>query len=403
MLLNLVGNALKFTQPGRCHGARLAAAREATAAFASASTVRDTGVGIAPERQGDAVQRLHPGRELDHAGHYGGSGLGLAISKRLVGAMGGDIGLESAPGCGSLFWFERAARGGRAAMAAERVAFDPASVPPRRILLAEDVRAEPGRVVRDARALRAPGGCRRERRGRRRARAAEGGFDLVLMDVQMPVMDGVEATRRIRRLPAPAGEVPIVALTASVIVSERERYRAAGIDACVSKPIDWSHLFATIAEIAGRRPSASGRPPPAADSCGTDAAPAPDPRLAAPESGETTAPPLLDDVTIGQIAAGLPPDAVTTLLRRALDSAGRSCAQIAASTSEPGDVAAELHRLKGTSGSFGFRRVSALAEEAEAAARDGAGLPDKIDRLAASVAATRAELRRTRPGFDALA
>ena len=75
-------------------------------------------------------------------------------------------------------------------------------------------------------------------------------LDVVLMDVQMPVMDGIEATRRIRRLPGPPATVPIFALSASMVASERQRYLAAGMDLCLSKPIVWPELFAALAEVA---------------------------------------------------------------------------------------------------------------------------------------------------------
>src|SRR4029453_4094199 len=83
-------------------------------------------------------------------------------------------------------------------------------------------------------------------------------FDVVLMDVQMPVMDGVEATRRIRQMAGPAREVPIIGLTANVLASEQKRYLAAGMDACLTKPIDWTQLFAALVHSGGGSDTDSG-------------------------------------------------------------------------------------------------------------------------------------------------
>jgi CheY-like chemotaxis protein len=210
--------------------------------------VRDTGIGIPKDKQAELFKPfVQADRSITR--QYGGSGLGLAISKRLVEAMGGTLGVDSLPGVGSRFWFEVVLETGDAA-AAEPAKLDPATVPPRRILLVEDVElnrrllqmmlsAHGHEVIFATSGAEAVELVVRER------------FDVVLMDVQMPVMDGVEATRQIRQMAGPAREVPIIGLTANVLASEQQRYLAAGMNACLTKPIDWDQLFAALARSGG--------------------------------------------------------------------------------------------------------------------------------------------------------
>jgi len=248
VLINFVGNGLKFTNRG---GVSVSAShrQEHDGRIRLRFEVRDTGIGIPKDKQ---VELFEPFVQVDSSitRRYGGSGLGLAISKRLVDAMGGTLGVDSLPGVGSHFWFEVVVETGDAA-AAEPVNLDPATVPPRRILLVEDVElnrqliqlmlsAYGHKVIFATNGAEAVDLVARER------------FDVVLMDVQMPVMGGVEATRRIRRMAGPTREVPIIGLTANVLASEQERYLAAGMNACLTKPIDWDQLFAALARSGGR-------------------------------------------------------------------------------------------------------------------------------------------------------
>jgi two-component system, sensor histidine kinase len=244
VLVNLVGNGLKFTPRGGVTvtiGQRTADDGRDRFRF----EVRDTGIGIPKDKQAilfDAFTQL----DASTARRYGGSGLGLAISKKLVEAMGGELGVESTPDVGSLFWFEvPLERGNSTPPQADQRA--PVVSPPRRVLLVEDV--ELNRVL-IAEKLRLYG---------HEVVTAENGqeavvlvererFDVVLMDVQMPGMDGVEATRQIRKLPSPAGTVPILALSANVLPEEQARYLAAGMNGTLTKPIDWLQLCAALAK-----------------------------------------------------------------------------------------------------------------------------------------------------------
>ena len=246
ILVNLVGNGLKFTHRG---GVTLAV-RELPAPAGGIRLrfeVQDTGIGIALDRQAELFQPFVQA-DSSTARRYGGSGLGLAICQRLVVAMGGVIGLTSELGRGSLFWFELPFDRGRAATANDEP-IEPARASPLRLLVVDDVPIN-RELLSEVLA----------RQGHEVLLAGDGAdaldlarrvdLDVVLMDVQMPVMDGIEATRRIRQLPGPQATVPIFALSASMVASERQRYLAAGMNLCLSKPIVWTELFAALAEVA---------------------------------------------------------------------------------------------------------------------------------------------------------
>ncbi|MFO0844422.1 MAG: ATP-binding protein [Gemmataceae bacterium] len=246
VLVNLIGNAIKFTSRGEVLVVvRRVPGAENTLRF----EVRDTGIGI------DAAKLptiFDPFVQADSSTtrQYGGTGLGLSISSQLVQLMGGALRVESEPGRGSRFWFA--------------VRLEPAVAPsppppapwrslrPLRILLAEDNPANKEVAVymlENAGHLVAVAST-----GREAIRQLAGErFDLVLMDVQMPEMDGFEATRAIRaREREGGGRLPVVAMTAHAMKGDRERCLAAGMDDYVTKPIDAAELFAAIARAVGQ-------------------------------------------------------------------------------------------------------------------------------------------------------
>jgi CheY-like chemotaxis protein len=181
---------------------------------------------------------------------HGGSGLGLAISKQLVGMMGGMIRVDSKLGEGSTFHFTIAAA---VALPPSPDRAEPIAAPNRRlrVLVAEDNPA----MQEILRALLEAGGHQLTivTDGRDAvAMAASQTFDVILMDVMMPMMDGLTAAQRIRELGGRGGGIPIIALTANALVGDRDRYLAAGMTDYLSKPIDVAALFAALGRAVAR-------------------------------------------------------------------------------------------------------------------------------------------------------
>ncbi|MBC7906115.1 MAG: response regulator, partial [Rhodospirillaceae bacterium] len=178
---------------------------------------------------------------------FGGTGLGLAISKRLVELMGGEIGVDSEIGRGSRFWFTLPFDDADGPVL---LAAPPVLVPatrPLAVLLAEDNAVN--RIVAERVLGKAGHVVTTVEDGAQAVKAmAEGRFDVVLMDVHMPEMDGFEATRRIRALSGPAARTPIIALTANVLAGDMERCVDAGMDSYLAKPFKPAELLACVAK-----------------------------------------------------------------------------------------------------------------------------------------------------------
>jgi PAS domain S-box-containing protein len=248
VLLNVMGHAVKSTQGGRISvavGDPAIGAGQASVRF----EVRDTGAPISDEDRRRLLSKVAPGGET-MLRQFAGSILDLGISKQLIDAMGGEIGVASRPGEKNIFWFtlpfsvpEASLPHAPAMLGGDQPTRK--SGEGKRVLLAEDVfinqviatdllvgEAYQVDVVQDGEeALEA-------------ARARD--YDLILMDIQMPVLDGIEATARIRHLPGSRGAVPIIALTADTLKDVRKEYLAAGFTDFLSKPFDPDALFATV-------------------------------------------------------------------------------------------------------------------------------------------------------------
>ena len=277
ILFNLCGNAIKFTERGRIVLRASLAAREDGAARLRIE-VADTGIGISETARHRLFQPFTQA-ESSTARRFGGTGLGLSISRRLVSLMGGEIGVDSAPGAGSTFWVDLTLT----------VAADPApseSPPPpapcapvhpecsvaeaeargRLILVAED-NAINRKVLQMQ--LSSLGHTAEMTNGGAEALAAleRRRYALLLTDVQMPELDGFELTRRIRSAERATGaHLPIVALTANAAPADIESYRAAGMDEALSKPLDLAKLGAALARFL---PPAD-LPPPVSDAAPVD-------------------------------------------------------------------------------------------------------------------------------------
>ncbi|WP_096703698.1 response regulator [Magnetospirillum sp. 15-1] len=242
VLINLIGNAVKFTTQG---GIVLRLSRAAEGDGYEFSVI-DTGIGLDSAQAESLFQPFHQA-DASISRRFGGSGLGLAICKKLVAAQGGEIGVDSTRGLGSRFWF-RLNYPAAAAPAAEPPRADAPALPALSILLAEDnvfnQKVAAGLLNREGH--RVVVACN----GQEALDKLQGeNFDLVLMDMQMPEMDGPEAARRIRAMPGPVAGIPIIALTANAMADDIARCRAAGMDGHVAKPIDPRLLRATIAEV----------------------------------------------------------------------------------------------------------------------------------------------------------
>ena len=369
VLTNLVGNALKFTEQGDV-AVRLLRVGDTSQGPRLRFEVRDTGIGIDPV----TVNRLfRPFTQADESStrRYGGAGLGLVISRRLVELMGGTIGVESRVGEGSTFWCEIPfvwARDGEAPTAAGSDA-PPADEGPRltglRVLVVDDSalnRLLVERALRQEGALPTLAGDGQQ--ALQILKARPDAVDVALMDIQMPVMDGLEATRAIRA-DAALARLPVIAFTAGVMAEDRKAAEAAGVDGFLAKPVDIHWLVSTLAPYVPAAP---------VESTVEDAAPA-----ATPDDG-TGIPPLpgVDAERAALVTGGDRGFFLQMLglfvaefrdmgqwLRAELDGGHRESAK------------RRLHNLKGNAGNLGAMALMRTAAALETAVMDPDALLDQ--------------------------
>jgi len=266
ILLNLVGNAIKFTPSGEVR-VRAYVAEDLTSTLLVRFEVTDSGIGIDAETQ---TRLFAPFVQADGSTtrKYGGTGLGLAICRQLVERMGGRIGVDSAAGQGSTFWFTVAFARGSTADEAQPAQTGVESMPPARLsvvkrtpmprtdlaplLVAEDSTINQQVALGMLKKLGLAADV--VANGREAVAAlARTTYAAVLMDCQMPEMDGFEATSEIRRREGSARHTPIIAMTANAMQGDRERCLAAGMDDYVSKPVRIEELTAALVRRIGRK------------------------------------------------------------------------------------------------------------------------------------------------------
>ena len=381
ILLNLLGNAVKFTDEG---AVTLRLRRDADLLKIE---VEDTGPGIPAESRFLLFEEFERIATSASAAMAEGSGLGLAVSARLAATLGGSIGHRDNPGGGSIFWLHlplpAAAEAPAAAPAAEPAPYVPDAPGGLRILVVDDVAMNRDIAMAFLRAAGHDPVCAESGPAAIALCAAER-FALVFMDVRMPGMDGLEASRLIRALEGPAGQVPIVALTAQAFAEQIEACRGAGMDHHVSKPFTKDALLAAIDLARAAHPASEGQAAPAlhdnaAPAPGDEAAPAPDDEAApapddeaAPAPDDEVAPvsmpPDFDPALFAQTSGYLSEGVLHANLRTLLARAGALLVSLEGDRgSAPAWLAATVHCFGGTAGMLGFTRVAHLSRALEQA------------------------------------
>ncbi|MEI8164282.1 MAG: response regulator, partial [Betaproteobacteria bacterium] len=363
-LLNFAGNAVKFTETGFI-ALRAKLLEDDGAELRVRFEVQDSGIGIAPAQMG-RLFRAFEQADTSTTRKYGGTGLGLVITRRIAELMGGEVGVDSTPGSGSTFWFTARLQHGHGVMPSVQVV-DAQNAETHlrhhhagaRVLLAEDnqINREVALELLHGAGLAADTAAD----GREAlAKVQAHDYDLILMDMQMPEMDGLEATRAIRALPG-WGSKPILAMSANAFSEDRQACTEAGMDDFIAKPVEPDQLYATLAQWLPLT------------SLGEDA----QTPVAAPVAGDVDLRGL-SAVAGLDLAHGLSivlnRETYLGLLALFVDSHGddpQRLQQMLDAGDLPG-VQRLAHTLKGSAGNLGAMRVSEAANKLQSSVRRGA-------------------------------
>lgn len=349
ILLNLLGNAVKFTEQGSIH-----IAVESPKPNWLRFTVTDTGIGIAPEALGRLFQQFEQGEQSIHR-RYGGSGLGLAISQRLATALGGAISVQSTLGVGSRFTIDLPLP----------VSTEPRPQPaepdsgagglprqrPLHVLVADDNLTNQRVLMGQLKKLGHSADVVFD--GSEAVQAVQHrSYDLILMDIQMPEMDGVAASQAIQALGGAAAQIPIIAVTANVFPGDAEKYTDAGMRAVLAKPVDQKKLEALLGKIAVASDSAP-------DAALTDAE---------PDAGATL---WVDKAVLRDLVENVGEDLIGSILEdffADVETRLQTLTQ-ARNDADYKSYCQALHALASLLGSFGLSHLGKQCRQAETAFR----------------------------------
>ena len=382
ILSNLVSNGLKFTNEGSVAVA-LSLGKARGERIEILGSVTDTGIGIPEEVQGQLFAAFEQGA-ANTSRRFGGTGLGLSICKRLVEGMDGWISLESAPGMGTTFSFCALMLPTEQPPVETEEEAPTEDAEPIHILLAEDNevnRMLVSRMLAKAghRIDEAADGAEAVQAARRRV------YDLVLMDMQMPVMDGPQATAEIRGMGGERAAMPIVALTADAIPEHRSGYLAAGLDDVLLKPVDWDALNRTILWASRRRRD----------------------QAAASGNGEAEedmlAMPAFDRARVRAAVGSLPPARAVEMIALVPQEATRQLAVLekVVDAGEPDAIRQLAHTIKGLAANFGAVQLEHAAGRLQDAGADLAKRAECMVDLRRAVVATREQAPDVIAEFEA--
>jgi signal transduction histidine kinase/DNA-binding NarL/FixJ family response regulator len=373
ILFNLIGNATKFTEAGGIT-VRVSQRPLSGGCLETRVEVEDTGIGIPLKARPDIFSKFTQG-DGSTTRKFGGTGLGLTICKQLTELLGGEIGFDSAEGVGTTFWFTiRCVPGDPAAVVGDATGQDGGNehidgpVRPLKILVAEDHMVNQA-VIRTL----------LENAGHRVDTVGDGiqavsavmrvDYDLVLMDIQMPEMDGIAATQKIRELPGETGNLPIIALTANAMKGDREQYLAAGMSDYLPKPVSPTDLKRVIARWAPK----GGQEPNGPNT-----------------ENHTESPleelPVLDRSVADELEQGLGAESMIKLMGQCADDIRASLTRLneLGGAADLDGIMRLAHDMKSSAGGFGAVRLQRCAEDLENACKEDRA--DEVHRFLSKIA-----------------